>query len=191
MIGFLEGRVAGFHADGCFLDVRGVGYKLTCSGATLSALQKHGETRVWTHTHVREDALALFGFATQGEQAMFEALLGVSGVGPKVALGLCGAFEPESFRRALATDDIAAIASVPGIGKKTAQRIVIDLKERWAVPDLGIVGASSDAVAKARSALENLGYSSGEVRIALNDLDVDEKESVEEVVRSALKVLAS
>ena len=191
MIGFLDGLVASIVPSGCFVDVGGVGYRLSCSATTLSALPAEGQrVRLWTHVHVREDALGLFGFATEGEQQMFEALIGVAGVGPKVALGLCSAFTPDSFRRTLATDDVAAIASVPGIGKKTAQRILVDLKEKLSIPDLQIVGNGSDALAEARSALENLGYSPGEVRAALGEVQPAATDDVEDVVKSALKVLA-
>jgi len=192
MIGFLEGTVVAKGEDACFVNVNGVGYRLTCSAQTLAALPRDGEScRVWTHVHVREDALALFGFATEGEQRTFEALIGVSGVGPKVALQLCSAFTPDAFRRALVTDDIATISSVPGIGKKTAQRIVLDLKEKLELPDLALVGSQPDTLARARSALENLGYSSGEVRAALGEIQPSGEDSVEDLVRSALKVLAS
>ena len=191
MIGFLRGVVAARTTDGFFLDVSGVGYRLACSATTLAALPPEGaETRVWTHLHVREDALSLFGFATESEQRIFEALLGVSGVGPKVALQVCSAFTPDALRKALVTDDVAAISSVPGIGKKTAQRMIIDLKEKLALPDLEVVGVRPDALSKARSALENLGYSAGEVRVALSEAVPAEEASVEDIVKSALRVLA-
>jgi holliday junction DNA helicase RuvA len=106
-------------------------------------------------------------------------------------LQVCSAFTPEQFRKTLATDDVAAISSVPGIGKKTAQRMVLDLKEKLSLPDLGIVGSSPDTIARARSALENLGYSPGEVRAVLSELGPSPDEQLEEVLRSALKVLAS
>jgi len=192
MIGFLEGHVAGRFPDGCFLEVGGVGYRVACSAHTLSALPGDGERiRLWTHTYVREDALALYGFAAESEQKMFEALLGVSGVGPKVALALCSAFSVEQFRRALVTDDVTAISSVPGIGKKTAQRVLLDLKEKLDLPDLAVVGDQPDALALARSALENLGYSPGEVRAALGELSPGTEDPVEDLIKSALKVLAS
>jgi holliday junction DNA helicase RuvA len=191
MIGFLDGRVAGRMPDGCFVDVNGVGYRVACSATTMRALPVDGgKVRLWTHVHVREDALALFGFATEQEQRVFESLLTVSGVGPKVALGVCSALAPDSFMRALATDDAGAIASVPGIGRKSAQRIIIDLKEKLAIPDLEVVGNGSAAVSLARSALENLGYSPGEVRAALGEVAPDAGESVEDIVKSALRVLA-
>lgn len=192
MIGFLTGRLAARRPDACFLDVNGVGYELHCSASTLASLPAEGvEVRLWTHLHVREDALALYGFASEAEQKMFEALIAVSGVGPKVALQVCSAFTVEAFRRALVTDDVAAISSVPGIGKKTAQRILLELKERLSLPDLTVVGSQPDTLAKARSALENLGYSAGEVRVALGELDVAAEDSVEGVVKSALRVLAA
>jgi Holliday junction DNA helicase RuvA len=190
VIGFLVGRVAARAADGCFLDVNGVGYRLACSTTTLAALPSEGDVcRLWTHVHVREDVLALFGFATEAEQRVFEALLGVAGVGPKVALQVCSAFTPESFRRTLVTDDVDAISAVPGIGKKTAQRILLDLKEKLELPDLAIVGGPPDTLSRARSALENLGYSAGEVRVALSETIAGPDDSVEDVVRRALRAL--
>ncbi|HEX2240565.1 MAG TPA: Holliday junction branch migration protein RuvA [Actinomycetota bacterium] len=192
MIGFLQGKVAGRTAELCFLDVGGVGYRVACSAKTLAALPGVGEqTLLWTHLNVREDQLALYGFAAESELEMFEALIGVAGVGPKVAVAVCSAFTPESFRRALVTDDLAAITSVPGIGKKTAQRMLLELKDKLELPDLAIAGTNPDALAQARSALENLGYSSGEVRVALNELTPEDAASVEDVVKSALRVLAS
>jgi holliday junction DNA helicase RuvA len=191
VIGFLEGTVAGKTGDGCLLDVGGVGYKLTCSTTTMAALPGDGQRcRLWTHVHVREDVLALFGFESEGEQRMFEALLGVGSVGPKVAVQLCSAFTAESFRRALVAQDAASIASVPGIGKKTAERIVLELRDKLGSPELEVASSSNDVVAKARSALENLGYSPGEVRVALARVEHLEGEGVEGIVRSALQVLS-
>ena len=191
MIGFLRGTVAGRTPEGCFVDVNGVGYRLACSATTLAAVPGEGkEVRLFTHVHVREDALSLFGFATEAEQRIFEALLGVAGVGPKVALQVCSAFSPDSLRKAVVTDDVLTLSSVPGIGKKTAQRMVLDLKEKLALPDLEVVGARPDALSKARSALENLGYSPGEVRVALGEVSPGEEDAVEEVIKSALRVLA-
>lgn len=191
MIGFLEGALAGLLPGGCFVDVGGVGYRVACSTTTLAALPPEGERcRLWTHVYVREDALALFGFFTESEQRMFEALIGVSGVGPKVALQVCSAFTPEKLRQSLMADDVDAIAAVPGIGKKTAQRILVDLKEKLGVPELADAKSASDTLVKARSALENLGYSPGEARAALGEVSPEDDADVEDVVRSALKVLA-
>src|SRR5687767_1954351 len=120
MIGFVRGRIAGRSAEACFVDVSGVGYRVACSAGTLAALPPDGqEVQLWTYVHVREDVLALYGFLSETEHKMFEALIGVSGVGPKVALQICSAFKPEAFRRALVTDDLSALSSVSGVGKKT------------------------------------------------------------------------
>jgi Holliday junction DNA helicase RuvA len=191
VIGFVRGRIAGRTAEVCFVDVSGVGYKVACSAGTLAALPHDGdEVQLWTYVHVREDVLALFGFMTEGEHRMFEALLGVSSVGPKMALQICSAFTPEAFRKALVTDDLAALSSVTGVGKKTAQRILLELKEKLDLPDLALVGSQPDALAQARSALENLGYSAGEVRVALGEVEASDESDVQDVIRSALKVLA-
>ena len=191
MIGYLDGVLAAKSAESCIIDVHGVGYRVSCSTTTLAGLPAEGgRCKLFVHTHVREDTLALFAFATPAEQAMFEALIAVSGVGPKVALAVCSAFTPESFRRAVATDDAAAVSGVPGIGRKTAQRVILDLKEKLALPDLAVVGEGGDALVKARSALENLGYSAGEVRVALAEVAPGEEATVEDVIKSALKVLA-
>ncbi len=192
MIASLRGSVAAKSPTGCVIDVGGVGYAVALSTRTATSIPDVGGTAtVLVHTHVREDALALYGFATEHERAMFEGLLGVAGIGPKVALLVCSAFSPEQFRRALVTDDVAGISAVPGIGKKTAQRILLDLKEKLDLPDLALVGSEPDALALARSALENLGYSAGEVRAALGEIEPTEGDDVATVVRSALKVLAS
>jgi Holliday junction DNA helicase RuvA len=191
MIGFLRGEVAGRTPDGCFLDVNGVGYRMSCSSTTLRSLPPEGrEVRLWTYQHVREDALMLFGFATENEQRIFEALLSVAGVGPKVALAVCSVLAPDALRRALVTDDVDAIAAVPGIGKKTAQRIVLELKEKLALPDLEVADISRDGLRQAFSALENLGYSPGEVRAALAEISADPAGPVEDLVKDALRVLA-
>lgn len=191
MIGFVRGRLAGRTTEVCFVDVAGVGYRIACPAGTLSALPTDGaDVQLWTHVHVREDVLALYGFLTEAEHKMFEALIGVSSVGPKMALQICSAFSPEALRKALVTDDLAALSSVSGVGKKTAQRILLELKDRLELPDLVVVGSQPDAIAQARSALENLGYSAGEVRVALGEVDTNAEDDVQEVIRSALKVLA-
>jgi holliday junction DNA helicase RuvA len=190
VIGTLSGSVAARSADGCLLEVAGVGYRVACSAATLAALPPAGGAcRLWTHLQVRDDALALYGFATEAELGMFTSLLAVNGIGPRVALALCSAFTSDSFRRALLGDDAAAFASVPGVGRKTAQRIIIELKDRLAVPGSS-PGEASESLARARSALENLGYSQPEVTAALGEAAPEPDEPVEAIVRSALKVLA-
>jgi holliday junction DNA helicase RuvA len=192
MIGFLRGEVADRDPDGCTLDVGGVGYRLHCSSTTLARLPAEGGgARLWTHLYVREDALTLYGFGTEAERTMFEALISVAGVGPKVALQMCSAFDPDALRLALVTGDVGSLSSVPGIGKKTAGRIILELKEKLALPDLEIVGSDGAMMARARSALENLGYSAPEVRAALAQLAPGPDDPVEEVVKGALRHLAA
>jgi Holliday junction DNA helicase RuvA len=192
MIGFLRGEVAARDPEGCTIDVSGVGYRLQCSATTLAQIPAAGGSALlWTHLHVREDALALYGFATEAERTMFEALISVTGVGPRVALQMCSAFGADSLRRALVTEDVTGLSSVPGIGKKTAARIVLELKEKLALPDLEVVAPGGEMTAQARSALENLGYSAPEVRAALADLAPAPGDGLEDVVREGLRRLAA
>ena len=191
MIGFVRGSVAARSTDSCLIDVAGVGYRVFCSSTTIAGLPGDGEVvQLWTYVHVRDDLLALYGFSSELEHKMFEALLGVSSVGPKMALQICSAFTPEGFRKALVTDDLAALSSVSGVGKKTAQRILLELKEKLELPDLSVVGSTGDPLSQARSALENLGYSAGEVRVALGEVGPEGDADVQDLIRSALKVLA-
>lgn len=172
MIAFLTGRVVGKSVGHCLIDVGGVGFRLAMSTSSLAALPAEGDTvTVHTYLHVREDELALFGFESPEEGALFEHLLTVSGVGPKVALAALSAFPPPTLTEAIAREDVALISSVPGIGKKTAQRIILDLKDRLGLPDLvgaTIAGAASaDVAAEATQALLGMGFSSAEVATAL------------------------
>ena len=191
MIGFLRGRIADKGESGCLLDVGGVGYRLACSGPTLAALPAVGdEARLWTHLHVREDELSLYGFATEEERRVFASLLEVSGIGPRVALSLCSCLPPGRFRRALRDDDVAAIASVPGIGRKTASRVLLDLKDKLVAEAPAGPAPPPEARARAASALENLGLSPSEARAAIERVDGDAGDAVEDLVRAALRELA-
>lgn len=190
MIAFLTGTVAAKTASHALLDVGGVGFKLAMSTSSLAALPAEGdEVTIFTHLHVREDELSLFGFESQEERALFEQLITVSGVGPKVALALLSSLRPDAMRQALAREDVALLSSVPGIGKKTAQRLIIELKDRLDLPDLagGGAGAEPGAVAAARDALLSMGFSPGEASVALRD--VPEGASAEECLKIALKAL--
>ena len=187
MIAWLEGEVAGRVPEGCVLQVGGMVLRLTCPATTLRTLPPDGERfRLFTYLHVREDILALYGFATAAEQRLFEALLAVSGVGPRVAVAIGSAFSPEAFERAVAAGDAGAIAGVPGIGRKTAQRIVLELKDKLLGDGLE---EGAGALAEARSALENLGYSAGEVRLVLAEVAPSQEAAIEDVVRAALAKL--
>jgi len=167
------------------LDVGGVGY-LVAATPRVHAVPGE-ETTVETYLHVREDVLQLYGFASTDERALFELLLGVSGVGPKVALAIVSGSPPAELRRAIARDDTKRFEAIPGIGRKTAQRVVLELKEKLTVLDL-VDGAASSGGLLARDALVELGWSVVDAERAL--ADVDEELPVEEQVRQALRRVA-
>jgi Holliday junction DNA helicase RuvA len=177
MIARLRGRIAGRAGTGLIVDVNGVGY-LVHAAPSVQRLGD-GEITVEIHTVVREDALQLFGFATSDERQLFELLLGVNGVGPKVALAILSGSTPAELRRAIARDDVKRFQAIPGIGLKTAQRVVLELKEKLA----DTAGAVDEL--QARDALVELGWSVLDAERAL--ADVDPALSVEEQVRAALR----
>jgi Holliday junction DNA helicase RuvA len=190
MIAFLTGKVSAKTASHALIDVGGVGFRLAMSTPSLAALPAEGdEVTVHTYLHVREDELALFGFESDDERVLFEQLISVSGVGPKVALSVLSALAPDALKRALASDDVALLSSVPGIGKKTAQRLIIELKDRLDLPDLASAGAGAEpaAAAAARDALLSMGFSPGEAAVALRDAPAGS--SAEQLLRMALRSL--
>lgn len=168
MIAHITGRVTAKGATSCVVTVGGVGLRLFMSTSALAHLPAEGDdVTVFTHLHVREDELSLFGFESPDEQDVFEKLITVSGVGPKVALAALSALAPSALVEAIAREDDALIATVPGIGKKTAQRVIIELKDRIGAPDLGARAARGSASAEATDALASMGFSSAEVAVAL------------------------
>ena len=182
MIARLRGTVAARTASGLVIDVGGVGY-LVAATPRVDARVGH-ETTVETYLHVRDDVLQLYGFASADEREMFELLLGVTGVGPKVALGIVSGSTPAELRRAIVRDDTARFEAIPGIGRKTAQRVILELKEKLGsgVP-VGADGADGSLLA--RNALVELGWSMLDAERALGE--VDEGLPVEEQVRAALR----
>lgn len=171
MIAFLTGRVVMKGAGHALLEVGGVGFRLNMSTGSLAALPAEGdEVTVHTYLHVREDELSLYGFESSAERTAFESLLSVSGVGPKVALATLSALSADDLAAAISTQDVALISSVPGVGKKTAQRIILDLADKLGAGEVG-VRAHGDVVqaasAEAREALLGMGFSAGEVASAL------------------------
>ncbi|HEX2045139.1 MAG TPA: Holliday junction branch migration protein RuvA [Gaiellaceae bacterium] len=189
MIGRLRGTAVAWDADGLVLDVGGVGYRLLATPAAVRKADGAEEVVLETHLHVREDALQLFGFADAAEREIFELLLGVSGVGPKVALAIVSGYAPAELRRAIVRDDAALFQTIPGIGKKTAQRVVLELREKIAplaavdAPHLG----GGDGHVVARDALVELGYSVSEAeeRLAGTDPDLPPAERVRQALRAA------
>ena len=181
MIARLRGTVAVRTAAGVVLDVGGVGYLVN---ATPSVLRLGEELTVQTYMHVREDALQLYGFATADERDLFVHLLSVNGVGPKVALSIVSGSTPAELRRAIARDDVKRFQAIPGIGLKTAQRVVLELKEKLTLVDTG----ASQSDLTARDALVELGWSLLDAERAI--ADVDSSLPLEEQVRHALRQAA-
>jgi len=183
MIARLRGRISGRAGPGLIVDVNGVGYLVNATPSVQRLGE--GEVTIEVHTVVREDALQLYGFATADERELFELLLGVSGVGPKVALAIVSGSTPVELRRAIARDDIKRFQAIPGIGLKTAQRVVLELKEKLVGLD---IGGPDTGELTARDALVELGWSLVDAERAL--ADVDEGLTIEEQVRRALRAAA-
>ena len=180
MIARLRGTVAARSPAGLLIDVGGVGYLVAATPRVTARVGE--EATVEIHTHVREDALQLYGFASTDERDLFELLLGVSGIGPKVALAIVSGSPPAELRRAIARDDLARFEAIPGIGRKTAQRVVLELKDKLGAPELAVtVGESFEA----RDALVALGWNVIDADRALGE--IDGSLSTEEQVRQALR----
>jgi Holliday junction DNA helicase RuvA len=193
VIAFLTGRVAGKSSGSCLLEVSGVGYRLAMSTSSLAALPAEGdEVTVWTYLYVREDELSLYGFESTAERDAFEQLITVSGVGPKVALATLSALSPDDLASAVAAEDVALLSGVPGIGKKTAQRICLELKDKMGVPELGAAAKRSPsgaaASAEATEALLSMGFSAAEVAAAIKGYEGDPADA-QSLLRHALRRL--
>ncbi|GAA2445009.1 Holliday junction branch migration protein RuvA [Actinomadura vinacea] len=198
MIAFVSGRVAAAGPDAAVIDVHGVGLSVQCTPATLAGLRVGEEARVPTSMVVREDSLTLFGFADDDERSVFELLQTASGVGPRLALAMLAVHSPDALRRAVAAEDVASLTKVPGIGKKGAQRIVLELKDRLGGP----VGAAGDAPAQVRAepwreqvqnGLINLGWSARDADAAVDAVAADldgETPPVAVLLKAALKRLS-
>ena len=198
MIAFLKGMLAGRSLTEAFIDVNGVGYAVSMSQASLSKLPPQGETvQVLTHLQVREDGIALFGFLGSAEKELFEKLIGVSGVGPKVALAALSSFSPQALADAVAAQDVALVSKIPGVGKKTASRIILELKGSldhvgetlFSKGEDSGADANDTAAAAAREALLAMGFTSAEADLALKD--APEGASEKGLLQFALKKLGS
>lgn len=198
MIGYLKGIVTHLFKEHCFIDVHGVGYRVFVPASTMEKLTIGKETTVFTYMNVREDAILLYGFATQDEYDLFMLLISVNGVGPKVALGVLSAVNPDGFRLAVHQKNIKVLTKMPGIGKKTAERIVLELQDKigpvddGAVADIAVpsTAALKGMMSEAVDALVGLGYSEQEILPV-----VEEKagicQTVEQLIKEVLKALGS
>lgn len=194
MIGFLRGVLLRKNPQELLLDVGGVGYRVLVPISTFCRLGELGaQAQLQIHTHVREDQLVLYGFATATEQELFEKLIAVSGVGPKLALGVLSGIEADDLVHAIKANDVARLTRVPGVGKKTAERLILELKDK--------IGALSTAASEPAppspkradllSALANLGYSAAEAdRAAAEVLRAQPEAPLGDLLRAALRVIS-
>jgi len=198
MIALVRGTLAYKSIDHVIIDVGGVGYRLSIPLSTFYSLPETGEVTLFTHTHVREDALLLYGFLSIEEKELFIILIGISGVGPKLAVNILSHIPTGDLKRAIAAGDIKRLSGLPGIGKKTAERLVLELKDK--VGPIDQLPASSDATSVAGltagalindviSALVNLGYKENMVRKVLENMELAPDLTMEEVLKGALKIL--
>ena len=187
MIGRVRGTLVELRHDGVVVDVAGVGYEVAMNARGLAELPPLGdEVVVHTHLYVREDQEALYGFVSADERQLFRILISVNGVGPKVAMAILGTLSESELRAAVATEDVAALTMVPGIGKRSAQKIMLELRPRLELPDAELLG-DGGGLAEVRSALESLGYRDDEIRVALSALPADLP--IEELLRTSLRKL--
>jgi Holliday junction DNA helicase RuvA len=191
VIGSVRGSVLERAATGeVLVEVGGVGYRVLVPASAMPALDPGAAAFLFTHLHVRDDAMVLYGFPTREERDTFEVLVGATGVGPKLALAILSVHSPAALRRALLDDDVDALTLVPGVGKRTAQRLLVELKARLDVPDFEGVEQAAPPTARGevRGALAGLGYEPEEIRDVLAQLEGDGP--VEDLLRDALKLLA-
>jgi Holliday junction DNA helicase RuvA len=211
MIGRLAGRVVAQEPDGgCVIDVSGVGYEVTVPLGTLGRVKADdaGKVTLWVHTHVREDALSLFGFADELERAAFRVLLGVSNVGPKIAVAVLGSLTAAELASAVARKDLGAFTSISGVGKRIAERLLLELRDKLPVGLAPVspaghgarlappAGAGGDADERLRGALTGMGFKPAEAERAVGSMrdrdrrDGGQSESFEARLREALALLA-
>lgn len=195
MFYYLNGTIAEIGANLAVVDCGGVGYACATTNYTLAQLKKGERAKLYTYLHVREEIFEIYGFASQGELNSFKMLLGVSGVGPKAALAILSSTTPDQLALAIVTGDEKTLTAAPGIGKKIAQRIILELKDKLSkdpesfASDSGVsvtIPARNDKSGEAAAALAVLGYSSQDIAVALKGLDINSL-PLEEIIRQALK----
>lgn len=197
MYAYLSGTLAGVEEDAVVVDNHGIGYRCFVSASARYHLPPVGEqVKVYTYLNVREDAMQLFGFLSEEELAIFKLLIAVNGIGPKGALAILGVLSAEDLRFAVMSDNAKAIAAAPGIGGKTAQRVIIDLKDKLdQIPSVRMGGGERDAGAsriltEVAEALQSLGYAPSEAYRAMEGMEIGDGDTVETVLKEALKKMA-
>ena len=201
MLNYIKGELTEVMQDCITLENNGIGYQINVPVSLLSGLPPIGrEVKIYTYLYVREDALQLYGFFTRDDLQIFRLLIGVSGIGPKGALGILSNISPDDLRFAILSDDVKAISKAPGIGNKTAQKLIIELKDkldlkdafeqRLAASDLtGGDGLPGDVIGEAAQALAALGYSQTDALKPVKQVELTEDMTVEQVLKQALKKL--
>lgn len=201
MISYIRGELAAVEADRVIVDVGGVGYGIYMSGQAMSLLPPAGEeVKIHTYLNVKEDAMQLFGFLTKDDLDIFKLLIGVNGIGPKGGLGILSALSPDDLRFAVISNDVKAIQAAPGIGKKTAEKLILELKDKLKIEDvlehaahggekeaLPVSGGVKEVQSEAVQALVALGYGSTESLKAVRQVEQAEDMKVEDVLKAALK----
>lgn len=192
MIGYVRGIVSHILTDHCLIDVQGIGYRVFITATTRQKLNVGKVSSLFTHMNVREDAILLYGFYTQDEYGLFLTLISINGIGPKVAMGILSAIDPQQFRIAIGTNNIATLTKLPGIGKKTAERMMLELKDKIGVisneesTGTQIATVSGDIVDEAIQALLALGYNQNEIIPIVKKIDTN-AQSVESLIKLALR----
>ena len=192
MIGSLRGVVIERNEDStALIEVAGVGYLVHVTPRTLAELEPTSTAFVYVHQHIREDAQTLFGFLDRDERRTFESLIATHGIGPSMAMSNLATHSPRVLTDIVANGDAASLTLVPGVGKKTAERLLVELKGRLNLPliDVGVGGSTASSVAQVREALVGLGYGHDEIRETLRELD--SAASAEQLLRDALNMLGS
>jgi holliday junction DNA helicase RuvA len=187
MIGRLRGVLVSRRPAGVVVEVGGVGYEILVAPRTLAVLPGMGEeVVVHTHLHGREDGITLYGFATEADRDLFRVLLTASGVGPKLGLAMLGTLSSDELRRVVATEDVDALTMVPGVGKRSAQKLLLDLRPKLADAEAAVLEGTG-APAQLRQALESLGYTGAEIRDVVTMIDPEA--DLSDQVRAALREL--
>lgn len=203
MISYVRGELTAVEKDKVIVDVGGIGYGVFMPEASMGMLPQMGEEiKLHTYLNVREDAMQLFGFLTRDDLEVFRLLIGVSGIGPKGGLGILSALEPDDLRFAVASNDVKAIQAAPGIGKKTAEKLILELKDKLKLEDAlenaanavqntadTSAGMANEMTGEAVQALVALGYGNTEALKAVRQVEITEEMSVEDVLRQSLKYM--
>lgn len=203
MYSYIKGELVEILEDSIVVENNGIGYNIRIPGSILDSLEGIGQiVKIYTYTYIREDAMLLYGFLTRDDLNVFKLLLGVSGIGPKGALAVLSVMTPDDLRFAVLSEDDRTIAKAPGIGKKSAQRLIIELKDKMSLEEAFALKSEHEAIKQVQTspvntvkndaiqALVALGYSSAEAMRAVSSVAINEESSVEDVLKAALRQMA-